>query len=208
MNLMDRGLELLTVAIIGLIPLFVSSAAHAASLVTDVQNAWRSEVLARRHYLVFARRAEEEGFGEIASLFRAISQAEAVHAARHLRIIERLGGSATEPDDRPSYGPTFENLEFAAKQEFQERGRNYAALLNEHDEAEDQEVVRSFALARAAEAKNERLCTEALQRFDDLRGSARKTFYVCPVCGYITEARTFTLCPGCSTKVLQFRMVS
>lgn len=207
MNLIDRGLDLLTVAVIGLIPLLVPSAAHAADLIADVQQAWRSEIEARRYYLAFATRADEEGFGQIASLFRALAQAESVHATYHRRAIEKLGGSAEAPDTHPAAGSTFENLKYAVKREFQERERIYSAFLNQH-ETEDQELVQSFALVRAAETKNERLCTEALQQFDKLRGSARKTLYVCPVCGYITEARTFARCPACFGSVWQFRAIS
>ena len=207
MNLMDRGLELLTVAVIGLIPLLVPSVSHAANLIAEVQQAWRSEVEARRSYLAFAVRADEEGFGQIASLFRAVAQAEAVHATHHRQDIERLGGSAEASDTHPVVGSTLENLEFAVKREFQERDRIYSTFLNQH-EAEDQELVRSFALARAAEAKNERLCTEALQQLDKLRGSSSRTLYVCPVCGYITEARTFARCPVCFGNVWQFKVIS
>lgn len=207
MSLMDRGLELLTVAVVGVIPLLVPSAAHAANLVTDVQSAWRSEVEARRYYLAFAMRADEERFGQIASMFRAIAQAEAVHAAYHQQTIEKLGGSAEMPDIHPAVGSTLENLEFAVKREFQERERIYSTFLNQH-EAESQELIRSFALVRAAEAKNERLCAEALQQLDKLRNSSSIILYVCPVCGYITEARTFARCPVCFGNVWHFKSIS
>jgi len=47
-------------------------------------------------YLIFAKRAEEEGFPNVARLFRAISYAEQVHVTNHY---DALGVIRSSPDN-------------------------------------------------------------------------------------------------------------
>jgi len=55
--------------------------------VENLRNAFAGESQANRRYLAFARKAEEEGFTEIAKLFRAVAEAETIHALNHLRVM-------------------------------------------------------------------------------------------------------------------------
>lgn len=203
MNLMDGWLEMLIVLGLGLLPVLIPAAGNSETLRKHIQDAWRVELGAQRRYLAFAMRADAEGYGEAASLFRAFAKSEAVHASAHLRILDASRGSAPELDDHPAIRSTVENLE-DVERTFQEHGEIYARLLSEHEADENQEAIRVFARARAAETKNAMLCREMLQRKNDLPGSENKTFYVCPACGYIAEARTFANCPYCFTPVNDF----
>ena len=56
----------------------------------DLQNAFAGESQANRKYLAFAKRAEKEGFVNIAKLFRATAHAETVHAMSHLRAMKAV----------------------------------------------------------------------------------------------------------------------
>jgi rubrerythrin len=51
----------------------------------DLQDAFAGESQANRKYLAFAKKAEQEGYAQIAKLFRAAAAAETVHAHAHLR---------------------------------------------------------------------------------------------------------------------------
>ena len=53
----------------------------------NLEEAFAGESQANRKYLEFARRAESEGFVNIAKLFRATAQAETIHANSHLRVL-------------------------------------------------------------------------------------------------------------------------
>lgn len=50
-----------------------------------LQAAFAGESQANRKYTAFAARAEKEGFSQAAKLFRAAAEAEAIHAANHLK---------------------------------------------------------------------------------------------------------------------------
>ena len=58
--------------------------------VENLRNAFAGESQANRRYLAFARKAEEEGFIEIAKLFRAVAEAETIHALNHLRVMDEV----------------------------------------------------------------------------------------------------------------------
>ena len=51
---------------------------------SNLKAAFAGESQANRMYLAFAKKAEEEGFPQIAILFKAAAQAETVHALNHL----------------------------------------------------------------------------------------------------------------------------
>ncbi|HIC96523.1 TPA: rubrerythrin family protein, partial [Candidatus Bipolaricaulota bacterium] len=49
--------------------------------------AFVGEAKAHIRLLAFAERAEKDGYPQVAKLFQAISEAEQVHALRHLRLL-------------------------------------------------------------------------------------------------------------------------
>ena len=68
----------------------------------NLLEAFAGESQANRKYLAFAKKAEADGFPQVAKLFRAAAEAETVHAHAHLRA---LGGIAsTEANLREAIG--------------------------------------------------------------------------------------------------------
>ena len=60
----------------------------------NTEAAFAGESQAHMRYLIFAARAEREGFPEVARLFRATAYAEQVHATSHLRVLGGIGKTA------------------------------------------------------------------------------------------------------------------
>ena len=56
--------------------------------------AFAGESQAAEKYMVFAEQAEEEGYPNVAKLFRAISFAETRHARNHFRVMGGIGSTA------------------------------------------------------------------------------------------------------------------
>ena len=52
----------------------------------NLMEAFAGESQANRKYLAFAKKADQEGFKQVAKLFRAAAAAETVHAHNHLEI--------------------------------------------------------------------------------------------------------------------------
>ena len=60
----------------------------------NLEAAFAGESQAHMKYKIFAKKAKEEGFPEIARLFKAISFAEQVHATNHLKELQSIGSTA------------------------------------------------------------------------------------------------------------------
>ena len=56
----------------------------------DLREAFAGESQANRKYLAFAKKADEEGFHQVAKLFRAAGEAETIHAHNHLRALNGI----------------------------------------------------------------------------------------------------------------------
>ena len=84
----------------------------------NLKAAFAGESQANRMYLAFAKVAQEEGFPQIAKLFKAAAEAETVHAHNHLRV---MGGIKT----------TIENLQAAIEGEGHEFRSMYPKFVAE-----------------------------------------------------------------------------
>ncbi len=65
--------------------------------VENLKTAFAGESMANRRYLAFAKKADQEGFPQIAKLFRAAAAAETVHATNHFRAMDGIKGYCGEP---------------------------------------------------------------------------------------------------------------
>ena len=142
-------------------------------------------------------RAEEEGYGAVASLFRAASRAEKIHADNHAQVIRSMGGIPAIQVATPVAGATAENLKAAIEGESYERDEIYPEFLARARGAGLADAVQTFNYARTAEMEHAKLYQAALDQLDELKGSKAVTYYVCTVCGYTTMKIDFSKCPSC-----------
>ena len=99
---------------------------------SDLKDAFAGESQANRKYLAFARKAEQEGFANVARLFRTAAEAETIHAHGHLAA---MGGVKS----------TAENLEAAFEGETYEYTQMYPPML-ELAEEDKHQAKRMFGL--------------------------------------------------------------
>lgn len=173
----------------------------------NLQAAFNGESNAHAKYLVFAKKAEEEGMTPVASLFRAAAKAEEIHAANHKKVIESMGGRAEATIEKPEVKSTKENLAAAIAGESYERDVMYVEFLKVAKADRNRQAVRTLNLAKIAEAEHAKLYQEALDNLDSWKGDAN-TFYVCTVCGYTTTAPSLDKCPSCFSPKEKFIKVS
>ncbi|MEW6130154.1 MAG: ferritin family protein [Acidobacteriota bacterium] len=169
--------------------------------------AYNGESNARTRYLAFAKKADAEGYAKAASLFRAAARAEEIHANNHAKVINELGGTPKADIKTPEVNSTAENLKAAVEGESYERDTMYPEFLKQAREDNLKEAVRTFNLARSAEAEHARLYSEARAELASWKTPA-KGFYVCPVCGFTTTDPDFEKCPSCFSPREQFELVS
>lgn len=195
------GLPLIVMAALG-------SVARAATTLENMEAAFNGESNAHLRYLAFAQRAESEGYGEVASLFRAAARAEEIHAANHAEVIKEMGAIPQARIETLTVQTTRENLEAALKGETWERDTMYPGFQKQAQSDGNTRALRSLDYARTAETEHARLFTEALANLEKLKGTSHTVFYVCPTCGFTTRDANFTKCPSCFTAKGGFELVS
>ena len=155
----------------------------------NLMDAFAGESQANRKYLAFAKKAEQEGYANVAKLFRAAAAAETIHAHNHLR-----GTDAVKS--------TRENLLAAIRGESYEFQKMYPQMITDAKAEGEDYALRSFNLANEVEKVHAALYKKALE---SLGTSTTADYYVCSVCGYTAEGEAPDDCPVCKAKKQAFR---
>lgn len=172
----------------------------------NLQAAYNGESNASAKYLEFAKQADKEGYAGVASLFRAASRAEAVHAAKHATVIESLGGTPTAKIEPGPVRSTKENLEIAIAGESYERDAMYPQFIGKAKTDRNKDAIESFNYAKTAEAEHATLYADALKNVDAWK--AKRTFYVCTICGYTVVELPKEKCVSCFSPKDKYEAVS
>lgn len=146
--------------------------------------AFAGESQANRKYLAFAKKAEADGFPQVARLFRAAAEAETVHAHAHLRA---MGGIKT----------TAENLQAAVDGEGHEFKEMYPPFVKEAEAEGNKQAEISFKAALAVEEIHHGLYEKALEAVNGGTDLPDRKIYVCPVCGNTVYDEAPEKCPIC-----------
>ena len=187
----------------------MSTSAIKPELIThtiqNLQAAHNGEHNAHLRYLAFAKKADEEGYCQVAALFRAAARAECIHAENHARVIEKLGAKPNAPMEETPVRSTRENLMAAIEGETYERDIMYPEFLHIAEREKVPAAVRTFQYALEAETEHARLFADAL---GNLPKMTRKTaYYVCVVCGFTAEQADFSRCPVCNNPKERFEVI-
>ena len=161
----------------------------------NLQEAFAGESQANRKYLAFAKKADEDGLGQVAKLFRAAAEAETVHAHAHLRV---LGGIKT----------TIENLEEAIAGEGHEFKEMYPGFLATAQEEGNKPAEFSIKNALAVEEIHYSLYSKALEAVKGGGDLPAASVYVCSVCGNTVENDIPDTCPVCNVPGSKFTEVA
>jgi rubrerythrin len=161
------------------------------STADDLKQAFAGESQANRKYLAFAKKADEEGYTQVAKLFRAAADAETVHAHAHLRAMK--GVDTTEA-----------NLNEAIEGETHEFTEMYPAMIEEAVKEGEKEAAMSFKNANAVEEIHAGLYRKALEV---LGSNVEVDYYVCQVCGNTVEGEPPDVCPICGAPKKMFKKI-
>ncbi len=155
--------------------------------------AFAAESKASARNATFALKAEMEGYPQIARLFRAISDAESVHARRYLRLM------------RGKIGTTEENLETAFQKEIQANVEEYPKLIKDAAEEDNRAALNAFSQSRDVESRHAHLYKKAI---NDMVADRETDYFVCQVCGYVSEDEAPDKCPICGAIKEKFKRVT
>jgi rubrerythrin len=139
-----------------------------------------------------SKKAEQEGFPQIARLFRAVADAERVHADEYLKYLE---GVIRE---------TEENLKVAFESEIRAKNNYYPQFIQDAFSFKREDVAWSFTRSRDVEERHAKLYKDALEA---MIKEEEADYHVCQVCGYIFDGELPGECPVCRTKKENFKRV-
>ena len=144
-------------------------------------------------YKVFAKKAEKDGFANVAKLFLTTAEAERIHAEGHLKALDMIASTA-------------DNLQAAIDGETDEFTNMYPPMV-EQAVADNHKAKTMFQFAVAAEAVHAQLYTKALEAVKNGVDLDVSEFHLCPVCGYIELGSAPEKCPVCGAKQKVFQEV-
>ncbi len=158
----------------------------------NLMAAFAGESQANRKYLAFSRKAEKEGFKNVARIFHAIAEAETIHALKHFEIADQVGS-------------TMENLQAAAEGENYEFTHMYPDFIKTADAEGEEKALQTFEYANAAEKVHGGIFNDlkaAVAKGDDVED---KGVELCPVCGWVGLEPIPDKCPICDTSRKAFQ---
>ena len=158
----------------------------------NLMDAFAGESQANRKYLAYADKAEKEGFGQVAKLFRAAAHAETIHAHAHLRLAGKIGD-------------TLANLEDAVAGETHEFSHMYPEMIKDAENEGNKAAASYMKWVNSVEEVHANLYKKAL-------AAGGKTesvdYYVCTVCGYTHEGPHDGPCPVCNAAAKAFEKIA
>ena len=188
-------------------------AVEISSTTANLLTAFEDEVNARCRYNAYSVKADVEGLHGIASLCRALARAEETHAENHAKVIKGSGGQVRCEVHSFPVGQTLENLRIALGGELYECETLYPTFLENAEIAKNNPAIRTFRFAMQAEKSHAKLFRDVIELTESANTDSwiavARNFYVCPVCGYISEAREMKLnCPVCAGPQRQFEQIN
>ena len=166
-----------------------------AKTLDHLKTAFAGESQANRKYLAFAKKADDDGFPQIARLFRAAAHAETVHAHNHLKAMDGVRTTA-------------ENLQEAVGGENYEVVSMYPPMLADAEAEGDKRAARSFRWALEVEKGHEVLYRKSAELLAQGQDAPAVEYYVCPICGFTHEGPMSENCPVCGAAPGKFEKVA
>ena len=157
-----------------------------------IHRAYAGEAKAALRLKAFAEKADEEGYPQVARLFRVISFSEEIHGRRALRLLRDIG-------------TTEENLAESFESEEKVAGVAYGEFVKVAEEAGDRASALYFSQSKDVEDVHAKLYKEAM---DNVLEERETTYHVCLVCGYVADGIQPEICPVCGAGKEKFKSMS
>ena len=149
---------------------------------------YEGEAKASLRLKIFAKKADQEDLPQIAKLFRVIAFSEEIHGERALRMLREIKD-------------TDSNLKESFQSETRVAGVAYDNFIEIAEELGDIPSSTVFSNSRDVEDGHAKLYKHAM---NNLIGERETTYYVCRVCGYVSDGVLPETCPVCSAPKDQF----
>lgn len=159
----------------------------------NIYDSFVGEAKAYFRLLAYADKADEEDLPQVALLFRAIAEAERVHATRQLNLVKDILIKDTDT-----------NLEASFQREKNISENAYPEFIKDAEDEDEKSAAIAFSHARDAESFHAKLYERAMM---NVIKNTVNAYYVCQVCGYVTDKKVTKECPVCGAPKEKFKIV-
>ena len=163
--------------------------------IENAKEAFAGESQANRKYQAFSEKAAAEGFNNVATLYKAASEAEAIHAKKLLKVLNAIES-------------TQKNLETSIAGETHEFTHMYPEFFKLAETEGKSDALLAFTHAMKAEQVHATLYKKALDMVKSGKDIGREKIFLCPVCGNIEVGKVPDKCPICGVFGKQFREIT
>jgi rubrerythrin len=172
----------------------MSFSGKSGKTLSNLQKAYQSEANTANRYNLFAEKAEEEGYNQVAKLFRAVAKSEIIHKKNHEEAIIKMGATPISIEYKHvKVKSTRENLSCRSLMtENSEAEYKYPKYLEQARKDNALEAQRSFVFAMMSEATHEKLFKDALE---NLGRNKAKDYYVSTLSGNVIQVDEWAASP-------------
>lgn len=161
---------------------------------SPLHSAIADEAQAAHRFLAYAKKAVSEAQPQIATLFRALAAAEAVHTTNHLRNTGEIKS-------------TLENLTQSITEERLAATTLYPQYRALAQKEGNLGAEWSLSVAAQVEQIHVQLLQQALQTIQDHKPLPTVEYYVCQVCGHTIQETAPDKCPICMAPRAQYLLI-
>lgn len=175
--------------------------------VANLKAAIDGEATASAKYAAFAAQAAKDSLYSVEALFKATSQAEAIHISNHQAVLASLGVTDYAPKvEKFDVKTTAENLQAGIDGESYEFTEMYPGFIKDAETEKVQGALVSFNYAQDAEKGHAKIYADVLAKLTTPAAIA-DVYYVCPKCGNTYAGAPSELCELCQTASEQFVVI-
>jgi rubrerythrin len=175
---------------------------------TNLISAYAGESQAHVRYLLYADRADQKGYPNIARLFTAVAFAEKVHAGNHYKNIQHKGEASTFSGALFGSRTVEEDIQNGIDGEHFEVDEMYPSYMEVAKAQKEYAAEISFRFAWEAEKTHAAFYERALEAVQNEKDLDLGQVSVCEVCGYTVEGEPPERCPICKAKKDKFNTFS
>lgn len=208
------GIVILELLFLVYVPAYGQDISNSPETIAVLQELYKAEVIACRLYSAFARRAMEENYGSVATLFIALRTSESIHARNFRNLIVDLGA---EVPAIPEFGiivfSTKQNLKFILTMELAEIDGRYPVFLERAKRENYEPALKDITNAWKAEEQHRDLVRKMYAALPFFFGKIVKklketgTFFICHGCGSTLTELPADVCPVCSNSISMYKEV-
>lgn len=201
-----KKIKLFALLAIGAIAL-ASCTSKPEKTIENLKAASTGEANASAKYAKFAQKAEADSMFSVAAMFKAISEAEAIHRENHLKVLKELGVEFIPQLEEVSIGTTLEDLTAALEGEEYEFTKMYPEFIKVAEQEKAKKALTSMDFAMKVEQKHSKLYNEVITLLNNEGNdlNLNKEWAVCPICGDTYKKGEVEKCNVCGTAAEKFK---